>query len=67
MPMLNMRLLRPDALVDVNGLRELAGIRPSGETTGLGALVRYTEIERSPLIAERLGLLPGMVRHVGDR
>ena len=67
MPMLNMRLLRPDALVDVNGLRELAGIRPSGETTTLGALVRYTEIERSPLIAERLGLLPGMVRHVGDR
>jgi carbon-monoxide dehydrogenase medium subunit len=67
MPMLSMRLLRPDALVDVNGLRELAGIRPSGETTTLGALVRYTEIERSPLIAERLGLLPGMVRHVGDR
>ncbi len=67
MPMLNMRLLRPDALVDVNGLRELAGIRPSGETTTLGAVVRYTEIERSPVIAERLGLLPMMVRHIGDR
>ncbi len=67
MPMLNMRLLRPDALVDVNGLRELAGIRASGDTTTLGALVRYTTIERSPLIAERLGLLPAAVRHVGDR
>jgi len=67
MPMLNMRLLRPDALVDVNGVRELAGIRPAGDATTLGALVRYTTIERSPLIAERLGLLPRMVRYVGDR
>ena len=67
MPMLNMRLLRPDALIDVNGLRELADVRPAGEVTALGALVRYTTIERSPLIAERLGLLPAVVRHVGDR
>ena len=66
-PMLNMRLLRPDALVDVNGLRELADVRPAGDATTLGALVRYTTIERSPLIAERLGLLPAVVRHIGDR
>ena len=67
MPMLNMRLLRPDALVDVNGLRELADVRQAGEATVLGALVRYTAIERSQVIAERLGLLPAVVRHVGDR
>lgn len=67
MPMLNMRLIRPDALIDLNGLRELAEIRPAATTTALGALVRYTTIERSPLIAERLGLLPAMVRYVGDR
>ena len=67
MPMLNMRLLRPDALVDVNGLGELAAVRQAGEATALGALVRYTTIERSPMIAERLGLLPEVVRHVGDR
>jgi carbon-monoxide dehydrogenase medium subunit len=67
MPMLNMRLLRPDALVDLNGLRELTDIRPARETTTLGALVRYSTIEHSPLIAERLGLLATMVRSVGDR
>jgi len=66
-PMLNMRLLRPDALVDVNGLGELAAVRQAGEVTALGALVRYTAIERSPVIAERLGLLGAVVRHVGDR
>jgi carbon-monoxide dehydrogenase medium subunit len=66
-PMLSMRLIQPDALVDVNGLAELAGIRADGESTVLGALVRYTAIEESPLIADRLGLLARMVRHVGDR
>jgi len=67
MPMLNMRLLRPDALVDLNGLRELVDIRQARETTTLGALVRYSTIEHSPLIAERLGLLATMVRSIGDR
>jgi carbon-monoxide dehydrogenase medium subunit len=66
-PMLNMRLIQPDALIDVNQLTELTKVRTAGNATVLGALVRYTTIEQSPLIAERLGLLARMVRHVGDR
>ena len=66
-PMLSMRLIQPDALIDVNQLTELAEVRTAGDTTVLGALVRYTTIEQSPLIASRLGLLATMVRHVGDR
>jgi aerobic carbon-monoxide dehydrogenase medium subunit len=66
-PMLSMRLIQPDALIDVNRLAELAEIRVAGDTTVLGALVRYTTIEQSPLIARRLGLLARVVRHVGDR
>jgi aerobic carbon-monoxide dehydrogenase medium subunit len=66
-PMLSMRLIQPDALIDVNQLTELADVRTAGEETALGALVRYTTIEQSPLIASRLGLLARMVRHVGDR
>jgi carbon-monoxide dehydrogenase medium subunit len=66
-PMLNMRLIQPDALIDVNQLTELTKVRTAGNATVLGALVRYTTIEQSPLIAGRLGLLARMVRHVGDR
>ena len=66
-PMLSMRLIQPDALVDLNRLAELAEVRTAGDGTVLGALVRYTTIERSPLIASRLGLLARIVRHVGDR
>ena len=66
-PMLSMRLIQPDALVDLNGLAELAQTRTAGDATVLGALVRYTTIEQSPVIARRLGLLARMVRHIGDR
>jgi aerobic carbon-monoxide dehydrogenase medium subunit len=66
-PMLSMRLIQPDALVDLNGLAELAQTRTAGDATVLGALVRYTTIEQSPVIAGRLGLLARMVRHIGDR
>lgn len=66
-PMLNMRLWRPDAVVDINDLDDLDDIRLDGSQVVLGALVRYATLEREPLVAERLPLLARMVRHVGDR
>ena len=66
-PMMNMRLWRPEALVDINGLSDLAVLTAEGDDTRIGALVRYTTLEFSPLIAERLPLLKVMVAFVGDR
>jgi carbon-monoxide dehydrogenase medium subunit len=66
-PMLNMRLWRPAALIDINGLTELATVTVREDTTLLGALVRYSTIERSPVVAERLPLLAHVVKYVGDR
>lgn len=66
-PMLNMRLLRPTALIDINDVDELDEISPRGDDTTIGALVRYTAIERSRLVAERLPLLSRIVQHIGDR
>jgi carbon-monoxide dehydrogenase medium subunit len=66
-PMLNMRLWRPEALVDINDIDDLDYVRVDGERTTLGALVRYTAVERSALLAERLPLLVEMVSHIGDR
>ena len=67
MPMMNMRLWRPDAVVDINGLTDLAGLTVEGDETRIGALVRYSTLEFSPLVAERLPLLKAMVAFVGDR
>jgi len=66
-PMLNMRLWRPAALIDINGLSELSSISIHGEEVCIGALVRHSEVEDSALIAKRLPLLATMVRYIGDR
>lgn len=65
-PMLNMRLVRPAVLVDVNGLRELTGITPGPEGgLRLGALTRHAELAASPAVLERAPLLAEAARHVG--
>jgi len=65
-PMLNMRLVRPAVLVDVNGLRELAGITPTaGGGLRIGALTRHAELAASPAVRERAPLLAEAARHVG--
>jgi len=66
MPMLQMRLMQPAALIDINRLPELATIRAEGPVTVIGALTRYAELERSPIVAERLPLLACAVAYVGD-
>ena len=65
-PMLNMRLVRPAVLVDVNGLRELTGITPTPEGgLRIGALTRHAELTASPAVIERAPLLAEAARHVG--
>ena len=66
-PMLNMRLWRPDALIDINALTALSDLSAEDDETRIGALVRYSTLEFSPLVAERLPLLQVMVAFVGDR
>ncbi len=65
-PMLNMRLMQLSALVDINRLPGLETVRAADATTVFGPLVRYTTIERSPIVSERLPLLKCVVRYVGD-
>jgi carbon-monoxide dehydrogenase medium subunit len=65
-PMLNMRLVRPAVLVDVNGLRELTGIAPTREGgLRIGAITRHAELAASPAVIERAPLLAAAARHVG--
>jgi carbon-monoxide dehydrogenase medium subunit len=67
MPMLNMRLWRLSALVDINHVPELGRLEAKGDETVVGALVRHATLETSPVAAARLPLLAAMVKFVGDR
>jgi CO/xanthine dehydrogenase FAD-binding subunit len=65
-PLLNFRLARPERVVDINRIEELAYIRADeGGPLRIGALARQAELERSPLVAERWPLLTQAVRLVG--
>jgi len=61
-PLLNMRLLMPAAVIDVNGVAGLAEIREEGDEVVIGALTRYSAIEWSPTLGTRLPLLTETVR-----
>jgi len=65
MPMLNFRLARPAALVDVNRIAALAYIREENGTVAFGAMTRQRAIEFSPVVAARLPLLREATRWVG--
>ena len=66
-PLLSMRLVRPTAVIDINGLSGLGHITADGGVVRVGALARYSALEASPVVRERLPLLARAVPFVGDR
>ena len=64
-PLLNFRLARPERLVDVNGLNELAYLRTDDGVLRIGALTRHAALERSKEAAARVPLLGEAVALVG--
>ena len=64
-PLLNFRLARPAALIDLNRIGSLAYIRAHDGQVRFGAMTRQRAIEFSPLVGERLPLLREATRFVG--
>ena len=62
---LNLRLSKPEVLVDIGGLPELRGLSTDGQVVRIGALQRHAEILESALIAAKTPLIAEAVRHVG--
>lgn len=64
-PMLALRVARPELLVDLNRIPELAGIRESGGEIRIGAMTRQATLLAAPLIARRVPLLALALAEVG--
>jgi carbon-monoxide dehydrogenase medium subunit len=67
-PMMNFRLARPSALVDVTGIAGLSYLRPSDHgDLRIGALTTHRTVEttRDPAIRENYGVLPRSARWIG--
>ncbi len=56
-PLMNFRLARPTALIDLNNVDELEYIRESDGQIEIGAMTRDRDIEISPIVREKCGLL----------
>jgi carbon-monoxide dehydrogenase medium subunit len=67
MPMLNMRFVQPDHIIDLNRVEGLSYIRGSGSVLEIGAMTRQRDIEFSNVIRRRCPLMYDAIRHVGHR
>lgn len=57
MPLLNLRIVSPAAVIDLGRVPDLAGLRAENGNLSIGAMTRQREAERSPLVHERSALL----------
>src|SRR5579864_4961724 len=65
MPMLNLRLVLPEQIIDLNGIDELTFLREEEGGIIIGAMTRQRSMERSELLARKLPLFAKALRHVG--
>jgi CO/xanthine dehydrogenase FAD-binding subunit len=66
LPLVNLGLARPSALVDIGRAEGLAEIERENGTLRIGALVRHRTLETSALVAGALPMLASAVGHVGS-
>jgi carbon-monoxide dehydrogenase medium subunit len=64
-PMLNMRLARPEHLIDINGLKELGDIRVDGERLTIGAMVRHAALARNEMVRRHCPMLAHAAETIG--
>jgi carbon-monoxide dehydrogenase medium subunit len=66
MPLLRLRLVYPELLVDLGGVDELTGITDEGDHLLIGARTTHYHVVHDPLIAEHCGLLAQATSTVAD-
>ncbi len=64
-PLMAMRLARPQLLVDINHVEELAGIEDDAEAVTIGAATRQAHVLASDPVASRIPLLARAIDCVG--
>jgi carbon-monoxide dehydrogenase medium subunit len=67
MPMLNMRFVLPDHVIDLNNIPGLAGVEVHDQALVIGAMTRQRELEFSELVATHCPILAEALLQVGHR
>jgi carbon-monoxide dehydrogenase medium subunit len=66
LPMMKLRLARPEVLIDINDLTDLSYIRLDGSEIAIGAMTRHAELLDSALLAEHYGIFADAERVIAD-
>jgi len=66
LPMMKLRLARPDVLIDINDLADLSYIRLDGSQIAIGAMTRHAELLDSSLLAEHYAVFRDAERVIAD-
>jgi len=66
LPMMKLRLARPEALIDINELGELDYIREEGDELRIGAMTRHYELIDSPVLQRRFPIFGDAGRVIAD-
>jgi carbon-monoxide dehydrogenase medium subunit len=67
MPMLNMRFVLPDHVIDLNRVEGLSYIRENNGAIEIGAMTRQRDLEFSDVVRKRLPLMHEAIQQVGHR
>lgn len=66
LPMMKLRFAQPGALIDINRIPELRGIREEGGMIRIGAMTSESDLIASSLLQQRLPLLPEAALLIAD-
>jgi aerobic carbon-monoxide dehydrogenase medium subunit len=64
-PLLALRLARPEVLIDINGIAELSGVSATDGEVAIGAMTREYVAEESKVIADTVPLLAAALPLIG--
>ncbi|MEV4150528.1 xanthine dehydrogenase family protein subunit M [Amycolatopsis sp. NPDC049691] len=67
LPLMKLRLAAPEYLIDIGPVDELRYVRLDGDDVVIGALSRYSDLARDPVLLEHAPLLAHVSASVGDR
>jgi carbon-monoxide dehydrogenase medium subunit len=66
LPMMKLRLARPEVLVDINDLADLAYIRVEGDAIAIGGMARHADLLASPVLGEHYAIFEDAERVIAD-
>jgi carbon-monoxide dehydrogenase medium subunit len=66
LPMMKLRLARPETLIDINGLAELDYLRVEGDEIAIGAMTRHAAVLDSAVLAEHYPIFAEAERVIAE-